>query len=379
MLTPDDVRQKLARRYEDFLRDSLENKPFTSLSIPVGRLPEQFSELRAAAARLDQLERDGCRIERVLRTFRQWGKQSVPRMVWVDAPEVFLRLVNKWAEYDSFLEDVRLIRSRIPTLEAWMIASPLKVVAHHGEWEALLDVCAYFLANPQPAQSMRALEIPVHTKFVETHQRILRLLLDALLSPEQVVTEASHFGQRFGLREESPLVRIRLLDNQLEQRFGLSLTDISVPLSDLNQLDLSPERGLIIENKTTFLSLPMFSKTFAVFGQGFAVEQLGQVGWLAQCPLFYWGDLDAQGFQILSMLRQALPTTQIHAVLMDRGTFDVYANYAVEGTPALMMNLMGLDNEERQLYRWLVERNLRLEQERIPLKALLEVMDKFGD
>ncbi|MBE2268118.1 MAG: hypothetical protein IAE80_07775 [Anaerolinea sp.] len=374
MLTPDAVRQKFARHYETFLRELLENKPFTALSVRVGKLPEQFSELRAAAARLDPLERERCRIERETRTFRQWGKQSVPRAVWVDSADVFLRLIDKQAEYEAFVNDVSLIRQRVPALEAWMIASPLKVIVHHGEWDALLEVCAYFQEHPQPALSMRELPIPVHTKFVETHQRILRELLDALLSPGQGESEASHFAGRFGLHEDAPLVRIRLLDNQLESRFGLALTDISLPVPDLNQLNLRSQRGLIVENKLPFLRLPMLPETFAIFGQGFAVEQLGQVGWLSECPLYYWGDLDAQGFQILALLRRSLPTAVIRAVLMDRTTFDAYAEYVVEGTPAPLIDLPELDEEERRLYRWLVERNLRLEQERIPISALLQVI-----
>lgn len=379
MLTPDDFRQRLQRRYEGFLRDALEGKPFAPISIPVGRLPEQFSELRAAVGRLDQLEREGCRIEREVRAFRQWGKQSIPRLVWVDDPDVFLRMIDKRAEYEAFINDVMLIRSRVPALEAWLIASPLKVIAHHGEWEALLEVCAYFVANPQPTQSMRELQIPVHTKFIETHQRILRSLLDSILPPEHGSAEAGDFGAHFGLPVDAPLVRLRLLDRQLERRYGLALTDISLPLKDLNMLDLRSQQGLIVENKAPFLSLPGIAETFAVFGQGFAVEQLAQVGWLAECPLFYWGDIDAQGFQILSLLRQVMPTTTIRALLMDRETFDAYGEYVVEGTPALVIELAGLDEEERRLYRWLVERNLRLEQERIPVERVMRALGNLTD
>lgn len=45
------------------------------------------------------------------------------------------------------------------------------------------------------------------------------------------------------------------------------------------------------------------------------VNVLRDAGWLADCTLWYWGDLDTQGFAILSQLRGYWPQTR--SFLMD--------------------------------------------------------------
>lgn len=90
---------------------------------------------------------------------------------------------------------------------------------------------------------------------------------------------------------------------------------------------------------------------------------LRDVGWLADCAIWYWGDLDAQGFAILSQLRGYWPQTR--SFLMDEATLAKYQAFAVTGTPTGAMALANLGGEETAVYHHLLTRSLRLEQERI--------------
>ena len=54
---------------------------------------------------------------------------------------------------------------------------------------------------------------------------------------------------------------------------------------------------MITENKMTFLTLPALPDAFALHGGGFKVSGLAAIPWLRECPIIYWGNLDAQGFQ----------------------------------------------------------------------------------
>jgi hypothetical protein len=81
--------------------------------------------------------------------------------------------------------------------------------------------------------------------------------------------------------------------------------------------------------------------------------------------IFYWGDIDVHGFQILSQLRFYFPQTR--SLMMDQETFQAFRNYCVIGAESLVTQLPHLTAEEHDLYNNLLslpEKN-RLEQEKI--------------
>ncbi len=251
----------------------------------------------------------------------------------------------------------------MPELSAWVEANPLQVIKYQGHWYGLLSVCEYFKAHPHPNLYIRELPIPVHTKFIEEHTGILRQLLDCLL-PAQLINEAeAHFPRRYGLRYDEPLVRFRLLDPTLLVRLQVPFADLSVPVSVFRDFDLSACIGIIVENQMSFLTLPPVTNAFAIFGSGFKVDMLAQVRWLANCSIYYWGDLDAQGFQILSMLRGIYP--HVSSLMMDEKTLTAFSQRVREGRETKVLDLPFLTFPERTLYEQVVLHNWRLEQEQI--------------
>src|SRR5579859_996293 len=256
---------------------------------------------------------------------------------------------------------------------------PQRIIEYQDEWTQLLEVCQFFLQNSQPGLFIRELAVSPHTKYIESRKSILRQLLDYLLPDSAKNTEQSDFALRYGLRQHEGLARLRLLDNQLNQRYGLALTDISTITSELNSLDLSQDVGIIVENKTTFLNLPPVKHAFAFFGSGYDVVKLQQIKWLQETRLLYWGDIDAQGFEILASFRRSLPKVQ--SILMDHDTFDLFKDYAVTGTPTIPIMNLQLTAEEQLMYHWLVENNRRLEQERVQMlyavSKLRQVIDSL--
>lgn len=253
-----------------------------------------------------------------------------------------------------------------------MEANVQRVIEQHGAWPELLAVCAYFLAHPRPNLYARELPIAVHTKFIEEHTDILRRLLDALLPAEAIDATTTHFAARYGLRSDEALVRFRLLDARLGAQAGLSLSDVSAPVSQAATLALHGVDCIIVENKLVFLTLPALPNALAIFGGGFSVDRLAGLPWLHQCRLWYWGDLDAQGFQILNRLRSAFP--QARSLLMDASTLAAFQRFSVPGTPCPPMELPGLTADEQARFIYLAEANLRLEQERIDYGYVCEVL-----
>lgn len=374
VITPGDIRHKAARLYLPFLRAWLQGEAFFPLEFPVGRLPSDYLELRKGTRELQAQSREqrgyGYTLVLQAQQTRRNGTQTLPARAAIDTERDFLRFIEKEDEFGAFQQDVALIRQQVPPLEAWMRRSPQRVIEQHGVWPELLAVCRYFLeqsANAGMSDArlyLRELPVSVHTKFIEQRRGIVQALLEQLLPQEAIAPEAASFEQRFGLREKEPTARVRLLGEQLYRRYGLPLSDLSVPVSQFAALDLL--RGqlcIVTENEMTFLTLPSQEDAFALFGGGFMVRSLGRVPWLAECPIAYWGDLDAQGFQILSSLRAHFP--HVTSLMMDAGTLKTFSAFCVESTPCAVRSLPHLTLDEHALFLRLAEANLRLEQEHI--------------
>jgi hypothetical protein len=368
MITPAEIIQKAERLYLPFLQSWVQRESFFPRNLPVGSLPlSKYAQLREGVQLLIAQSKEqrgyGYTIEFETHRTRKYEPQNLPKRVVIETEHDFLRLIAKEQEFVHFQQDVSLLHERQPCLHEWIVAHPQRVIDYHGDWSDLLEVCAYFVEHPRPQCYIRELPVRVHTKFIEQHAGILRELLEILLLPEAIQPDAKTFTQRFGLREDEPLVRVRLLDNQFSKCYGLPLTDLCLPRSQFAQLALQTERCIVTENKMVFLTLPAIPHTFAIFGEGFTVRHLSAIPWLANCPIFYWGDLDAHGFQILSLLRETFP--HVISLMMDEATLQTFSAFCVAGTPCTAQQLPHLTPEEHALFQHLARENIRLEQEHI--------------
>lgn len=231
----------------------------------------------------------------------------------------------------------------------------------------MLKVCKYFQNTPKPNLYIRELPIQVHTKFIEQNKGIISSLLEAILPIDQIVSvenENEHkFEKKFSLKYKEHRIRIRLLDPILKEKYKFPSSDISIPLSEFRHLNLEDHPCFITENLMNFLTLPYLPNSFAIFGGGYAVQNLKSVIWLSNCPIFYWGDLDDHGFRILSQLRSYFPQTT--SIMMDTKTFEAFQEFAVSVLANSSDDLPHLTPEEQNLYNYLVINRKRLEQERI--------------
>jgi hypothetical protein len=374
MISPDEIRQKAERKYLDFLRAFLRDEAFFPLEFPVGALPKDYPRLSAAILKLRDSEKLGYRLELETSRTRQFGEQHLPKRIYIEDASNFLKLIKRQGEFQAFERDIRLIRSQLPQLENWLIQNPQQVLNYLGEWDSLCAVCGYFMAHLRPNRYLRELPIEVHTKFIEQHMGILRLLFDFLL-PTESIAEEKDFYLRYGLRYAEPLIRLRFLDKGLQNS---PYNDISIPVSELARHSIPAQNCLIVENQMTFLSLPALPKTLAIWGGGFMLGILREIQWLNDMKIYYWGDLDAQGFEMLSRLRTIFPQTK--SILMDEYTLQQFADYIHAGTEAKALSL-NLSLAEQQVYEYLQSRNERLEQEQLShafvLKRLQALIDDF--
>ncbi|MEM8505756.1 MAG: Wadjet anti-phage system protein JetD domain-containing protein [Cyanobacteria bacterium P01_D01_bin.1] len=370
MISPEQIKKKAQRQYKDFLRATITGECFFPIDVPVGRPPKAYPDLHKAITELidGSKSKQGFGYELVLETknTHKYGLQSLPQQISIESESDYLKLIEQEQTFADFKADVALIQSSVPALSEWVQYYPLKVIANHGHWPDLLKVCHYFQQNPKPNLYIRELPIAVHTKFIEENKGILRSLLEQVLPAASSDSEEGKkltFEQQFFLRYSEPLIRCRLLDPVLQQQYGFPFADFSLAISDFRQLGIGAPDCFITENLMPFLTLPAITNGIAIWGSGYAVSRLKSVNWLKRCPIFYWGDLDVDGFNILAQLRSHFPQTQ--SILMDTATYEAFADFAVIDEKPIAIAPTLLTPAEASLYAYLSTEQKRLEQERI--------------
>ncbi len=395
MISPDEIKKKASNRYRECLKTWLEHGTLDSLfPLPIRfrhvKTGDDFSATLAGirALREESKEAKGHGYAIAWREIRstQFGRNAFPDRISFETPEDYLGFIGKEKAFAAFQSSVGAIRRAFPVLEPWL-RSNLKLtcdLAEAGITDGLLKVCAYLAAHSRPGLFARELPVEVDTKFVERHAtKILRPWLDLILPPESIRADEPHFERRFGLGYPEPLIRMRFLDSDLGAGHGFRQSEIALPLSAAAraiEIGVQPPVIFVVENLVNALTLPDRKNAMVLAGLGNFVNLFRYLSWLHRCPdLYYWGDIDVQGFEILSQFRSWFPQTV--SVLMDEATADEFVHFRVEGVPRRSDRPLYLTGDERALFEKCHGNNWRLEQEKISQTWVTEklLMDSDAD
>ena len=393
-----DLDATVRRRWQKglYLRAHACGEPFEAISLPIrgpkaSDLVSRLDEVRSWVDRLDHenrtaTARQGFDLDHVIRRTRTIGDTPVPIRACIPTFDRLCALLNtrdEVASLDRVLDQastwVATDERRTPVLH-WIQEHPRAAIENETLWGQILDVIGW-IADDHSDRSvldLRHLDVPgVDTKFVDRHRNVLRPLLELVLTADRVDRNARTFAGRFGFRERSSYVRFRLLDAVPE--FPAVITEAELRVEELAALPLSVTTVFIVENQATYLAVPHVPNAIAVFGEGFGVTVLDQIGWLNDCEVVYWGDIDTHGFAILDRLRQRLPA--VKSILMDRPTLLDHLDHIVVEERPTSARLDALTGYEAALYRDLIEdrfgRSVRLEQERIRFSAVRRALEPW--
>ncbi|HWJ29314.1 MAG TPA: Wadjet anti-phage system protein JetD domain-containing protein [Flavisolibacter sp.] len=369
MVTPNDIKDQCLKWWKDVLVSTVNGKDLFPKEIArigkisskdiLAKLSDYKSSIQTLRDNSKEYKGFGYRVILVEKHFEKIGRQQIPEKICVETRQDYLRLISREKDYNRFLANFSLIKSELPQLIEWIKSNPLKLV-EHDTWADTIKVCRYFIENPTPNLYIRQLPIDVHTKYIQTNKSLIQALLEFLI-PNSINSSEMNFELRFNLRCAEPLIRTRFLDQRISPVVGIS--DISLPLSEFSGFEFPCKKVFITENLMNFLTLPSLSETISIWsGGGFNVSYLKGIEWLTDKSFYYWGDIDAQGFQILNQFRTYFPSTK--AVMMDEKTLNLFPSGS--GVPSANQNLPMLTNDEFKLYQHLREANLRLEQEKNP-------------
>lgn len=325
------------------------------------------------------------------------GANQLPAAAVFAAVEDEIAFVGKGKEAARFLELAGALSALDPTFRAWALRRPHKLLELGADSLTAARVALWLRDHPEPGIYVRQLGLPgVHTKFVEGHRSVISELAaglrvaaagasgavaavaavedafpDSSAEPGSLLglaparTPAARFAAGHGFLHPPELVRFRLLDPAVPL-LGTA-RDLTVTAEAFSTLSLPVTKVLITENLVNFLALPDCPDTLAIYGGGYGFTSLRDAGWLRDCEVLYWGDLDTHGFRILDQLRTVHP--HVVSVLMDEATLLAHREvWGSEPSPSKAV-LSRLTADESALYDGLRSdafgASVRLEQELI--------------
>lgn len=229
------------------------------------------------------------------------------------------------------------------------------------DFRLLLDVASWFDHNDATGMTPRQVPVPgVHAKWLNTHGPAVEALI----------------GRPLDLERRHP-ARIHFTYLDPDHLSGGGRRHDSASVGDTMSPAYRPDVVIIVENKDTAIQFPAVPGGIAVEGDGFGGSTAAAFDWIAGAPsLYYWGDIDAEGFEILAgYRREGLAVTSI---LMNPDTYETYAawgtNFLPNGEKIRRRSpkaLTDLTAEELLTYQTVCQPSdglpLRVEQERIPL------------
>ncbi|PRP65861.1 Wadjet anti-phage system protein JetD domain-containing protein [Nonlabens agnitus] len=382
MITPVEIFKKALRRYPSYLQSKIAGTEFFPLVIPGNKIPSKSTSNYSEEIKrlyLDSKEKRGFGYEITYTEKRKkgLGLQSLPTLFSFLNEIDFLKYLGKEKEVEIFIQLSQSTFKIFPDLRDLVLNKPSILQKNIYKWEDYLKVLTYFKNNPRPNLYNRELPINVHTKFIENNKGLLQELLNIVLEPEYLDEEAKNFEKRFGLKKAEPMIRFKVLDEQISKNHFAGFDDLALPLSAFKKLTIPLKRVLVVENKVSLynaLTIPNKESTIVIFGKGYSVVNLKAVEWLKDVELIYWGDFDAHGFDILSQLRGF--HDNVKSILMDRGTFEKFYQ-GDKGKTTFAEVLPNLMDREQELYQYLRTKNLRLEQEKIPRDYFIEAFGRL--
>lgn len=389
--TPGDIRSRLQRKWDggQILSAMIHGEPVFPMRIPLKHptaraTGNQFDEVRRWVATLSGHCKDetssGFSLEWRETSHRQLGKNRLPVAAIIESEQDALTIIGKQKQARKFktLADATIIA--FPILRDWLQKRPLKALQHAHDWPQMLNVLQWLTQHPRPNIYLRQIDLPgIHTKFIEHHKNLLIELLDIILPDDAINVEATGvkgFEQRYGFRSKPAQVRFRLLDPNTTIQ---GLTDLAVPVQELARLQLPITTVFITENDINGLAFPCIAKSMVIFGLGYGLQTLNEIGWLNDKAIYYWGDIDTHGFAMLDQIRQYFPHTE--SLLMNKETLLAHQQLWGEENKPTSRDLNNLQPHEMDLYQKIINnryrKNLRLEQERIGFSWLKAVLSAF--
>jgi len=401
VISIDEIKKKAENKFLPFLHSIIDEKDFFPLLIPSakGAVKDSFAERKVEAENLYKNSKNakgrGYTVEtKTIKTHKQ-GMQTIIEKIYFETEIDFIHFIGKEKETENFKKHLSIVKSRFLNLNAedvqnnWLKKHLRSLIAETEDdyWQNIFLCAIWFLNNPHCNVYLREIPVPVHTKFIEQNTSLIFSVYTALNKNEDTdkVSSNADIYKRWGVRTAEPFIRFRSLDKDIHLKIlndEFTSYEIQTPLSAFAKINFnSIEYIFIVENLMVYLTFPAFNKALCIFGSGFAAVNLKECKTLNEKKLYYFGDMDEHGFEILSNVRSIFPNIQ--SFCMDQKTYETFSIFAVKGENShSKIEDLNLSEDELHLFKFLRENKTigRLEQEKISQTFIKSRIEKiFND
>jgi hypothetical protein len=383
MITVNELKKKSLTRYTDFLiwyfcnnKDNIfplvipcnKGKPNDDLSQRANELREihQYSKNNGKQAYSYDTDTVSTRS----------GKQTVITRIFFETEDDYISFINKKKDFELLKKVCIILEENLHTsfseidIRKWIVQNHEKIISAKIEdcidsyWKNITICANWFYQNPESNLYLRTIPLPVHSKFIENNQS----LIHSLCSKEKITKEKT-FIKQHGLVDKPNFIRFRFLE-KMKISDGFVPNEMQLPFEDFKELSSAKfleniKNVFIVENEMVYITFPVFKNSICIWGHGFSVSQFDIFNWLKNYQIFYFGDLDEHGYEILSLFRNCFPNTK--SFCMDMNTLNEFDCFRVKGESLKGVVPENLTKDELQVFMNLTNdknRN-RLEQERI--------------
>lgn len=315
------------------------------------------------------------RIDEGRKNTKTFGRQTLPVRVFIDTAEDGFALLRMKKEKNEFLGRLKEVETKNPKLRDWFIHYYVRI-REEDFYPLCFAIAEYLEKDEGTHQYLREASIPgVDTKFLENHSFLLRTLWNSLF-PEKPVENNDEMKQHFFVKAVPvPDICARSLDPSIPffgvRKFFLSNDEVA-------SFNPPQKRIFITENKVNGYTFPDCRDSLILFGMGYGVLELARKAlWLKGKEVYYWGDLDSDGFNILSALRHLLP--DVKSFLMDRDTLLSFVDPSIKDTGNTASIPDNLTVSEKMAWKEVHDHGWRLEQERIPLSEVEWALEEIEE
>ncbi|MGN6491697.1 MAG: Wadjet anti-phage system protein JetD domain-containing protein [Agriterribacter sp.] len=371
---------QLQRSYKSYLKNLVAGNAFTAIVLRGEKnKPATTVDLHKAIQLFQQNEKregnKGWTIEWTDWSNKKLGKQKWPAQIIVTTESDYLFLLGKEKEADEFKQQLESLLIWQPRIQSFLLEKPEQVLALKDAWKDIQKVVDFLLQTDVSNYYIRNIPVPVHTKFIETYKPVITAILRSI-APEKFPSRGNNLEQMLMLKIKPHLYPVRWLDANLSvtHMHGMEVTGVTVEW--LQKLNWSINEVWLVENETNLYLIPERKNAVAIFSKGNATHSLKEIPLLKNATLYYWGDLDEEGFKMMHAMRGFYP--HIISVFMDSHTLLQHADeFDKQKTTYVTTELPLLTPDESAAFNILKHHNGRLEQERIRqefmMRKLLEM------
>lgn len=383
MLSIEKIHQRCHSRYQTMLRQWDCVASLFPLQIPLGKISGTHKEVYQWVSKLSENDQQNKQNGYIIRSkeihSRSYGKNHFPTHIEFTSANHLAAYLGKLSEWNKIDECYQYVAEKHSPILPDLLNSPTIGLTVSQLGQPFFTSLDWMISHAGPACYLREIPVLPHSKYIEDNVAAFRFFLERLL-PDNAINHAEEkFERRFGYLKVEHFFNVKLLDPELRSSLDFPFEQLALHPTDIAKIRSEDiQKVIIVENQVNLHTLPRIAATLAIHGNGYALARLKNIRWMQDIPVYYWGDIDVFGYEILSELRKSYP--QAKSLMMEPPHIRQLSFISSLGKRSIRKTsdfIHLLTPLEKIAHRWCQIYDKRIEQERIPMRLSHEFLDQL--